>query len=248
MGWSELFGNGGIRVGRRILVVDDEANIRELCRLYLEQEGFEVLEAADGEAGLAAVQQHQPDLVVLDLMLPKQNGMEVAKVLSGQGTPVIMLTARGDEVDRILGLELGADDYMTKPFSPRELVARVKVVLRRLERGGPVAAPAPPERLEFPDFAIDLAARTLVVGGQPVDCPPKEFDLLVTLARSPHRVFSREQLLEQVWDYSYYGDFRTVDVHVQRVRKKIEPDPENPRYIRTVWGVGYRFEPGQPGR
>ncbi|MFO7172243.1 MAG: response regulator transcription factor [Bacillota bacterium] len=228
---------------RQVLVIDDEQNIRELCRLYLEQEGYEVLEAADGLEGLEKARQHRPSLVILDLMLPGRSGLEVVRDLTALDIPVIMLTARTDEVDRILGLELGADDYVTKPFSPRELVARVKAVLRRTERA---QAPPRPERLEFPDFTIDLAARVLEVRGRVVDCPPKEFDLLATLAQNPHRVFSREQLLEKVWDYRYYGDLRTVDVHIQRVRKKIEPNPEEPRYIKTVWGVGYRFEPGTP--
>lgn len=230
----------GTAVSRQVLVVDDEANIRELCRLYLEQEGFRVTEAENGPDGLRQARAAQPDLVVLDLMLPGMSGFEVCKGLHELGIPVIMLTARTDEVDKVLGLELGADDYVTKPFSPRELVARVKAVLRRAEKG----AGTRPQRLVFPDFALDLDARVLEVGGRTVDCPPKEFDLLSTLAQNPHRVFTREQLLEKVWDYSFYGDFRTVDVHVQRVRKKIEPDPEKPRYIKTVWGVGYRFEPG----
>lgn len=230
-------------MGRHILVVDDEANIRELCRLYLEQEGFAVAEAADGDEAMQAVRRQRPDLVVLDLGLPKTPGMDVARALTGEDIPVIMLTARDGEVDRILGLELGADDYVTKPFSPRELVARVKAVLRRLDRGAPVAAEA--ESLCFPDFTIEPEARRLIAGGQVVECAPKEFDLLLTLARNPLRVFTREQLLEQVWGYDFYGDDRTVDVHIQRIRKKIEPDPNRPRYIVTVWGVGYRFEPGR---
>jgi DNA-binding response OmpR family regulator len=232
-------------MARQVLVVDDEPNIRELCRLYLEQDGFDVLEAADGYEALRKAQELRPDLVILDLMLPGKNGFDVCKELRPLDIPVIMLTARGDEVDKVLGLELGADDYLTKPFSPRELVARVKAVLRRSERGASHEVTRPPERLEFPDFTIDLAGRSLIVRGREVDCPPKEFDLLATLAQNPHRAFTREQLLEKVWDYSFYGDFRTVDVHVQRLRKKIEPDPEKPRYIKTVWGVGYKFEPGQ---
>lgn len=236
---------------RQVLVVDDEPNIRELCRLYLEQEGFTVHEAADGVEGANKARELRPDLVVLDLMLPGKSGFDVCRELRDADIPVIMLTARGDEVDKILGLELGADDYLTKPFSPRELVARAKVVLRRLERGSQQAgaaanaAPQPPERLEFPDFTIDLAGRALIVRGKTTDCPPKEFDLLATLAQNPHRAFTREQLLEKVWDYSFYGDFRTVDVHIQRIRKKVEPDPEKPRYVKTVWGVGYKFETGR---
>ncbi|BDG60224.1 response regulator transcription factor [Caldinitratiruptor microaerophilus] len=224
----------------RILVVDDERHIRELCRLYLEQEGFTVTEAGSGDEALDAVRRARPDLVILDLMLPGTPGLEVARALVERDVPTILLTARTDEVDRVLGLELGADDYVTKPFSPRELVARVKAVLRRVRR---TERPGRRERLEFPDFVLDLAARTLTVRGKPVDCPPKEFDLLATLAQNPNRVFTRQQLLERVWDYSFYGDYRTVDVHVQRLRKKIEPEPDNPRYIRTVWGIGYRFEP-----
>ncbi len=248
--WANSFTHDAWEVpllARQVLVVDDEANIRELCRLYLEQDGFAVLEAADGEEAIKTAAQKRPDLVVLDLMLPGKSGFDVCRELREMDIPVIMLTARGDEVDKILGLELGADDYLTKPFSPRELVTRVKVVLRRVERGtaGASAAPKPPERLEFPDFTIDLAGRTLIVRDKPLDCPPKEFDLLATLAQNPGRAFTREQLLERVWDYSFYGDFRTVDVHVQRIRKKIEPDPEKPRYIKTVWGVGYKFDPGQ---
>ncbi|HYF95757.1 MAG TPA: response regulator transcription factor [Symbiobacteriaceae bacterium] len=233
-------------MSRQVLVVDDEPNIRELCRLYLEQEGFQVEEAADGIEAVRKAKERQPDLVVLDLMLPGKNGFDVCRELRAVDIPVIMLTARGDEVDKILGLELGADDYLTKPFSPRELVARVKVVLRRAERvAAPVQVPKPAERLAFHDFILDLAGRSLVVRGKQTDCPPKEFDLLAMLAQNPHRAFTREQLLEKVWDYSFYGDFRTVDVHVQRIRKKIEPDPEKPRYVKTVWGVGYKFEPGQ---
>jgi DNA-binding response OmpR family regulator len=232
-------------MSRLILVIDDEPNIRELCRLYLEQDGFAVAEAGDGIQGLERARALKPALVVLDLMLPGKNGFDVCRELRSLDIPVVMLTARGDEVDKILGLELGADDYLTKPFSPRELVARVKAVLRRADRGGASAPmPEPAERLVFPDFVIDLAGRSLIVRGKPVECPPKEFDLLATLAQNPHRAFTREQLLAKVWDYSFYGDYRTVDVHVQRIRKKIEPDPEKPRYIKTVWGVGYKFEPG----
>jgi DNA-binding response OmpR family regulator len=235
---------------RQILVVDDEANIRELCRLYLEQEGFAVVEAADGLEAGRMVAELQPALVVLDLMLPGKSGFEICKELRAMDIPVIMLTARGDEVDKILGLELGAEDYLTKPFSPRELVARVKVVLRRFDRGTaamPVAVPEPKplEKLVFGDFTIDLAGRSLIVREKHLDCPPKEFDLLTMLAQNPHRAFTREQLLEKVWDYSFYGDFRTVDVHIQRLRKKVEPDPEKPRYLKTVWGIGYKFETGE---
>lgn len=223
-----------------VLVVDDEPHIRELVRLYLEKEGFRVIEAGDGEAALLAVRESNPDMVILDLMLPVRDGWEVCQeIRKTLSLPIIMLTAKDDPVDRILGLEMGADDYLTKPFHPRELVARVRAVLRR-------AKPAAEElsRLEFPDFALDYGARYLTVHGQPVLCPPKEFELLWTLASHPGRVFTREQLLQQVWDYDFFGDLRTVDVHVQRLRKKMEPSPDQPRYLKTVWGVGYKFEGG----
>jgi two-component system response regulator ResD len=233
----------GDSVNSAILVVDDEANIRELVRLYLQQEGFAVTEASDGASGIEAARALKTDLVILDLMMPGMTGWEVCRTLREMDIPVVMLTARGDEVDKVLGLELGADDYLTKPFSPRELVARVKAVLRR-------AAPRPAANqrqtevlcLQFPQFTIDHTARTLTVKGCPVDCPPKEFDLLWLMAQNPNRAFTREHLLDKVWGYEFYGDLRTVDVHVQRLRKKIEPDPDNPSYIRTVWGVGYKFE------
>lgn len=231
-------------IARQVLIIDDEPNIRELCRLYLEQEGFVVEEAADGESGLKRAAELRPALVVLDLMLPGKSGFEVCKEMQHLGVPVVMLTARGDDVDKILGLELGADDYLTKPFNPRELVARVKVVLRRVGRAS-TESTTRQEVLSFPDFSLDLTAHTLTVQGKQMDCPPKEFDLLTMLAQNPHRAFTREQLLEKVWDYSFYGDFRTVDVHVQRIRKKVEPDAEKPRYIKTVWGVGYKFETGR---
>lgn len=228
-------------MSKLILVADDEANIRELCRLYLEQEGYTVAEAADGVEALSLARALRPALLILDLNMPQKGGLEVTRELAAEAFPIIILTARGDEVDKILGLELGAEDYVTKPFSPRELVARVKVVLRRFERGD---GQRPAALMTFPDFTIDLDGRSLTVRGQGIDCPPKEFDLLVTLAQNPHRAFTREQLLERVWDYTFYGDLRTVDVHVQRIRKKVEPDPEKPRYIKTVWGVGYKFEMG----
>lgn len=227
---------------RRVLLVDDDGHIRELCRLYLEQDGFAVAEAEDGESALRLAASFHPDLVVLDLGLPRKSGLDVARELVGRGIPVLILTARDSELDRVVGLELGADDYVTKPFSPRELVARVRAVLRRSERRGDPAGPA----LSFEHFAIDPLARRLAVRGQPVEIPPKEFDLLLALASHPRQVLSRDQLLERVWGFEFFGDHRTVDVHVQRVRKKVEPDPAEPRYIITVWGVGYRFDPEPP--
>lgn len=236
-------------VTRTILVVDDEPHIRDLVRLYMKREGFNVREASDGQEGLSLARTTQPDLVVLDLMLPKFDGWEVCRELrKDNSVPIIMLTARDDEADKVLGLEMGADDYLTKPFSPRELVARVRAVLRRAqpasgsnaraEAGGPTA----PQRVELPDFSIDLTGRELRVNGEALPCPAKEFELLWLLVANPSRVFTREQLLQQVWDYDYFGDYRTVDVHVRRIREKIEPDPSSPIYLKTVWGVGYKFE------
>ncbi len=222
-----------------VLVVDDEPMVREVVAAYLQREGFRVEEARDGAAALAAVAARLPDLVVLDLMLPNVDGYEVMRRLRRRAdVPVILLTARAEEPDRVLGLELGADDYVVKPFSPRELAARVRSVLRR-------ARPRPdPVRLEFPGLVIDTGTREVLVDGHTVELTAREFDLLAFLAQSPRQVFSRGQLLEQVWDSSPdYQDPSTVTVHVRRIRRKVEPDPDRPRWVVTVWGVGYRFEP-----
>ena len=231
--------NGNDLARRRVLVVDDEPMVREVVTAYLQREGFTVSEAADGAAAVAALQEAPPDLVVLDLMLPKIDGYDILGRLRRQGNiPVIVLTARTEESDRVLGLELGADDYVVKPFSPRELAARVRSVLRRA-RPEPVDA-----RMEFPGLVIDGAAREVLVDDRAVELTAREFDLLAFLAASPRRVYSRGQLLEQVWDSSPdYQDPSTVTVHVRRVRQKIEADPDQPKWITTVWGVGYRFEP-----
>lgn len=223
----------------RILVVDDEPGIRDVCRLYLEREGFAVDEAGSMGAAVAAMERNRPALVILDLMLPDGDGLDLCRRLVEEGLPVVVLTARADEADRVLGLELGADDYVVKPFSPRELVARVRAVLRRA-RGHRLAQQ---QVLDFGAFTVDLPARRLLVGGREVPCTPKEFDLLALFVTHPRRVFTRDQLLERVWDLAYAGDTRTVDVHVQRLRRKIEPDPQRPRFIKTVWSVGYRFDP-----
>lgn len=226
----------------RVLVVDDEPMVREVVVAYLEREGFQVDEAANGRHALKQIQAAPPDLVVLDVMLPEVDGFSVLTELRrGGDIPVILLTARSEEPDRVLGLELGADDYVIKPFSPRELAARVRSVLRR---SGSSKLTPEPEILEFPGLTIDEQAREVVVDGAPVEMTPKEFDLIAFLARSPRQVFSRGQLLEQVWDSSAdWQDPSTVTVHVRRLRRKIEQDPENPRWITTVWGVGYKFEP-----
>lgn len=221
----------------RVLVVDDEPRIRDLLRKYLEAEGFMVGEAADGEAALTEVRHGQWDLVILDIMLPRRDGWEVCReIRKTSDLPVLMLTARGDEVDRVLGLELGADDYIVKPFSPREVVARVKAVLRRVKKGG-----APGKQLSFAGVVIEPEARTVTVNGKLLALTPKEFDLLLTLAKAPGRVFRREELLSLVWGYDFYGDSRTVDTHITRLREKLS-QAGAPPLITTVWGVGYKFE------
>ncbi len=224
----------------QILVVDDEPMVREVVVAYLVREGYSVAEAATGKAALEQIADHEPDLVILDVMLPEVDGLSVLTEVRRQGdTPVILLTARTEEPDRVQGLELGADDYVIKPFSPRELVARVRSVLRRS-----APTPAPVGTLEFGSLLIDEQARIVTLDGDDVEMTPKEFDLLAFLARSPRQVFSRAELLKQVWDSSPdWQDPSTVTVHVRRLRRKLEADQENPRWITTVWGVGYRFEP-----
>lgn len=222
----------------KILVVDDETSIVQTVRAYLEREGYAVQSAADGPAGLKAARAWQPDLIVLDIMLPGLDGLEILRQLRQESNVyVLMLTARADEIDKIVGLTLGADDYLTKPFSPRELAARVKAILRR-GRGASSQEPA----LLFRRLRIDVDARQVRKDGQPVDLTTTEFDILLALARHPGRVLSREQLIEQVWGYDYYGDERVVDVHIGRIRKKIEDDADEPTLIVTVRGAGYRFE------
>jgi len=223
-----------------VLVVDDEPMVREVVCAYLDREGFATLEAEDGRGALDGVASHQPDLIVLDVMLPKLDGYSVLEELrKSTDVPVILLTARAEEVDRVLGLELGADDYVVKPFSPRELVARIRSVLRR---AGPQAEPLP--TLEFDEFVIDGAAREVTIRGTAIEMPPMEFDLLLHLARSPKHVFSRSELLEEVWgSNAEWQDPSTVTVHIRRLRQKIEIDPDDPKQLVTVWGRGYRFEP-----
>lgn len=224
----------------QILVVDDEPVVVEVVGRYLQREGYLVTSAGDGNAGWQAYNGARPHLVVLDLMLPGMNGIELCRRIRETGhTPVIMLTARGDEMDRIAGFEVGADDYLSKPFSPRELVARVKAVLRRSYDGTPAASGT----LASGDVVLDLGVRDARVGGRPVSLTQREFDLLAFFLANPRRIFSREQLLDRVWEEDWTGDTGTVTVHVRRLRTKIEEDPENPRHICTVWGAGYRWEP-----
>ena len=225
----------------RVLVVEDDATVAEVVVRYLEREGFQVESVGDGREALERAGRFLPDLVVLDLMLPGLDGLEVCRRLRAVAPiPVIMLTARGEESDRVLGLELGADDYVAKPFSPRELTARVKSVLRRAQ--GPLSPVDVNGVLAMGDLEIDLGAREVRRDGEPVTLTAREFELLAFLVRHPRRVFRREELLEHVWGYTY-GDTSTVTVHIRRLREKIEPEPSDPKNIQTVWGVGYRFDP-----
>jgi DNA-binding response OmpR family regulator len=227
-----------------ILIVDDEATIRDVVRRYLEHDGFTVREAADGEAALTAVERDPPALILLDLMLPGIDGVTLTRHLrrDGHTVPIIMLTARGQTSDRILGLDQGADDYVVKPFSPQEIVSRVRAVLRRTASPAANGLTPPPPPLDRGDLHLDAAARRVTLHGAPLTLPAREFDLLWFLASHPDQVFSREQLLDHVWGYDFYGDPSTVTVHIRRLREKIEADPANPRRIVTVWGAGYRFE------
>jgi DNA-binding response OmpR family regulator len=222
-------------------VVDDEPIIREVLARYLAHAGFEVETAANGQLALEAIGKRRPDLLILDLMLPGIDGLEVFRRVrdSSGGPAVIMLTARGAETDRVVGLEMGADDYVAKPFSPREVVARARAVLRRATGTGEVEA----RILRFEDLEIDLRSREVRVDGDAVALTPKEFDLLHLLASNPRVVYSRARLLEELWDVAFAGDPSAVTVHVRRLREKIEADPSNPRRLLTVWGAGYRFEP-----
>jgi DNA-binding response OmpR family regulator len=225
----------------RILVVDDEPVVTEVVERYLISEGFEVSTAGDGDDALIQARSWGPDLVVLDWMLPSRDGLEVCRVLRNESkVPIIMLTARGEETDRVVGLEIGADDYMVKPFSPRELVARIKAVLRRTVDEPRQTSSA--ESMRFGNLVINPRTRLVEISGEAVSLTAKEFDLLIFLAHHSGQVFSRNQLMDDVWDYTFAGDASTVTVHVRRLREKIEADPMRPQYIKTVWGVGYKFE------
>jgi DNA-binding response OmpR family regulator len=226
-------------MNERILVVDDEAIVTEVVERYLLREGYQVTIVRDGAAALEAVARDSIDLIVLDLMLPKIDGLDVCRRIRAESrVPIIMLSAKNEESDKILGLGLGADDYLAKPFSPRELVARIQAVLRR-------SAPIEPgDQLRFGSLKISPRGRIVENGNRQLDLTAKEFDLLYFLARNPGQVFSREQLLDQVWDYHFAGDVSTVTVNVRRLREKVEADPNRPRYIKTVWGVGYKFDSG----
>lgn len=223
---------------KRILIVDDEPKLVRGLKPYFRQAGFEVLTAYDGVEALSLARRDRPDLIVLDLMLPGMDGLDVCRTLRQEGdfVPIVMLTARVEEADKLIGLELGADDYVAKPFSPRELVARVRAVLRRVE--GPKPARTV---VEAGPFRIDVDGHTLEVDGRPASVTPTEFQILLALARHPGQVFSRERLLEMAHGYDYVAEERTVDAHIKNLRRKIEPDPTNPRYVVTVLGVGYKL-------
>jgi len=222
-----------------VLIVDDEPIVRDVVARYLKREGYDTLEAGDGAAARTLIESGSPNLVVLDVMLPGTDGLTLCRWIRGRGDlPVIMLTARGEEADRIVGLELGADDYVTKPFSPRELAARVRTVLRRASQ-----APESVQRLVCDDLELDASTRRVVRDGDTLHLTAREFDLLFFLASNPGHVFSRDQLMNRVWGYSSALDTGTVTVHIRRLRSKIERDPANPAHLETVWGVGYRFVP-----
>ncbi|MDB5057399.1 MAG: two component transcriptional regulator, winged helix family [Chloroflexi bacterium] len=224
----------------RILIVDDEPSIVRLLQAYLQREGFEVATAADGRAALQIARSLKPQLVVLDLLLPEVDGLEVCRLLRQESDVyIIMLTARSEETDKIVGLTVGADDYVTKPFSPREMVARIKAVLRRTRR---LSLTTAPQTLRFPDLTIDTGRHTVTVRGQDVELTALDFEILRTLAAQPGMVFSRSQLLERVWGYDHLGDERVVDVHIGLLRKKIEQDVQEPQFVKTVRGVGYKFD------
>jgi DNA-binding response OmpR family regulator len=226
-------------MAKKILVVDDKQELRTLLKSYLSQEGFEVVSAGDGREALFVARYEKPDLIILDIMMPEMGGYEFMRIYTREAeTPIIVLTAKLDENDKVLGLELGADDYVTKPFSPRELTARVRAVLRRLEKGS-----AEPDVLRAADIELDRAGRTVTVGGKFVDLTPSEFEILAILMAAPGRAYSRLELLDRLQGAAFEGYERTIDVHVRNLRAKIEPEPAKPKYIETVYGVGYRFAP-----
>jgi Response regulators consisting of a CheY-like receiver domain and a winged-helix DNA-binding domain len=223
-------------LNNKILVVDDEKNICELLRLYLEKEGYEVLMAYDGSAAVQSVRENSPALVLLDIMMPKMDGWEACREIRGfSDAPIIMLTAKGETFDKVMGLDLGADDYVVKPFDTKEVVARIKAVLRRTSDGSDDG------EVSYDKLSVNIVRYDLVVDGVKVDTPPKELELLYHLAKNPNRVYTRDQLLDEVWGFEYFGDSRTVDVHIKRLREKLEGVSDQWE-LKTVWGVGYKFE------
>ena len=228
-------------MAKKVLVIEDDINIAELLRLYLDKEGFEVCIASDGAKGISEFERSEPDLVLLDVMLPVMDGWGVLReIRASSKTPVIMLTAKGETLDKVSGLEMGADDYIVKPFEVKELIARIHAVMRRTGADDTV----PVKRLEFDKLVIDMDSFELLVDGKHVDTPPKEMELLYHLASTPNRVYTRNQLLDEVWGFDYFGDSRTVDVHIKRLREKLE-NVSDKWSLKTVWGVGYKFELNQ---
>ncbi|MBR5473650.1 MAG: response regulator transcription factor [Clostridia bacterium] len=224
---------------KKILIVDDDENICELLRLYLEKDGFSTIVANDGGQAITAAQINNPDLILLDIMLPVLDGWQVCReIRKSSGVPIIMLTAKGETFDKVLGLELGADDYVTKPFDSKEVVARIKAVLRRVSEGDKADSA---REVRFDKLRINITNYELEVNGEQIDTPPKELELIYHLASNPNRVYTRDQLLDEVWGFDYYGDSRTVDVHVKRLREKLE-NISDKWSLKTVWGVGYKFE------
>ena len=224
-------------MARKVLIVEDDTNIAELLHLYLEKEGFETAVAPDGGKGVELFRSFHPDLVLLDIMLPVMDGWSVCKKIRDESkTPIIMLTAKGETMDKVSGLEMGADDYIVKPFGMKELIARINAVLRRTEIPNDTT-----KRLTFDKLVIDLDSYELIVDGKKIDTPPKELELLYHLAATPNRVYTRNQLLDEVWGFDYFGDSRTVDVHIKRLREKVE-NVSDQWELKTVWGVGYKFE------
>lgn len=222
----------------RVLIVDDDPNINQLIKLYLEKEGYETETAERGDDALNLFKKNPPQIVLLDLMLPGMDGWQVCREIRKISTiPIIMLTAKDETFDKVLGLELGADDYMTKPFDPKELIARIKAVMRRTQ-----TAVAPERELAFPNLVINMSTYLVTYNGKDIEMPPKEIELLYFLAAHPNKVFTRDQLLEQVWGFDYFGDSRTVDVHIKRIREKLRGSEEYGWQIKTVWSVGYKFE------
>ena len=226
---------GNLKMSKKILIVEDDGNIRELLRLYLEREGYEITEASNGEEGVEQWRKVNPDMILLDVMMPIMDGWQVCKIIREESkVPIIILTAKGETFDKVNGLEMGADDYIVKPLEMREVVARVRAVFRRF-------APEESGKISFDKLTVDKQAYDLIVDGKRVDAPPKEIELLYFLASSPNRVFTRAQLLDDVWGFEYFGDTRTVDVHVKRLREKLEGVSDKWE-LKTVWGVGYKFE------
>ncbi len=223
---------------KKVLVVDDDSNISELLRLYLEKDNFEVIICGDGVRAIELFKTHQPDIILLDIMLPGYDGWQVCRQIRKESNvPIIMITAKGETFDKILGLELGADDYVSKPFDAKEVVARVKAVLRRTTDNEKTRN----EQVSFDKLSINISNYELIVNGKSIDTPPKELELIFHLASNPNRVYTRDQLLDEVWGFDYYGDSRTVDVHVKRIREKLEGVSDK-WALKTVWGVGYKFE------